>query len=193
MQNKTKLALAAGIAGLIGLGTAGAAQADWDGHHGFGRGMCGMAGMQMGGMHPSMRFWANQLMERYDTNKDGKISQEEIDNNRAEWLARFDTNKDGTLSLKEFENLWLEARRLQMVREFQFLDRDGDAKVTLDEYKAPLAHLVRNHDRNGDGFLSKDDRPQGHMRWRDRSGDDGTNGAGERPGNEDEGPDNQQQ
>src|SRR5205823_8916069 len=66
MQNKTKLALAAGIAGLIGLGTAGAAQADWDGHHGFGRGMCGMAGMQMGGMHPGMGFWFHQLMERYD-------------------------------------------------------------------------------------------------------------------------------
>src|SRR5438477_1177724 len=116
MQNKTKLVLAAGIAGLIGLGTAGAAQADWDGHHGFGQGMCGMAGMQMGGMPPGMRFWAHQLMERYDTNKDGKISQDEIDNNRAEWLARFDSDKDGTLSLKEFENLWLEAHRLQMVR-----------------------------------------------------------------------------
>ena len=194
MQNKTKLALAAGIAGLIGLGTAGAAQADWDGHHGFGRGMCGMAGLQMGGMHPGMGFWFHQLMERYDTNQDGKISQEEIDKNRADWLARFDTDKDGALSLKEFEALWLEAHRLQMVRDFQFLDRDGDAKVTLDEYKAPLAHLVRDHDRNGDGFLSKDDRPGSHMMsWHNRGGDNRPKGGADGPDNQDQGPDMQQQ
>jgi Ca2+-binding EF-hand superfamily protein len=178
MQNKTKLALAGGVATLIALGVAGAAQADWSGYPGSRWGMQGMG--------PGMRFMAHQLMERYDTNKDGKISQDEIDNNRAEWLARFDTDKDGALSLKEFEALWMEAHRLQMVREFQFFDKDGDAKVTLDEYKGPLAHLVRDYDRNGDGFLSKDDRPEGSKRWQDRGGGEGPNGY-------DQDPDNQQQ
>jgi Ca2+-binding EF-hand superfamily protein len=129
--------------------------------------------MGMGGMHPGKAARFRQLMERYDTNQDGKVSQDEIDKNRAEWLARFDSDKDGSLSLKEFEALWLEAHRLQMVRDFQFLDRDGDGKVTLEEYDRPLAHLVRTFDRNGDGFLSKDDRsrPEG-MRWRHRDGGD---------------------
>ena len=171
MQNKTKLALAAGIAGLIGLGTAGAAQADWDGHHGFGRGMCGMAGMQMGGMHPGMGFWFHQLMEHYDTNQDGKISQEEIDKNRADWLARFDTDKDGALSLKEFEALWLEAHRLQMVRDFQFLDRDGDAKVTLDEYKAPLARSASSRARRSPPEEDRE-RISGRRSLRARSSED---------------------
>jgi EF hand len=168
MRNKTRLALAGGLAALAMLGAAAAARADWDGHRRFG----------MHGMH----FVAHQMMERYDADKDGKISQEEIDKNRTEWLARFDADKDGSLSLKEFEALWLEAHRQQMIREFQFFDKDGDAKVTLDEYKEPLARLVRNRDLNGDGFLSKDDRPMGHKRWRHGSDE----GSSDNPGADDE-------
>ncbi len=159
MQKRTKLTLAGGAAALIGLGAiVGAAQADWGGQRDSHRG--------------GMGFFFKQMAERYDANKDGKISQDEIDKNRADWLARFDADKDGSLSLKEFEALWLEARRQEMVREFQHFDKDGDAKVTLDEYKEPLAHIVANRDRNGDGFLSKDDRDQ--RRWRHRSGKDKT-------------------
>ena len=67
MQKKTKIALAAGLAGILGLGTlAGVAVADggWGGGHG------------MGGGHGKGRM-AQQMMERYDANKDGKVSQEE--------------------------------------------------------------------------------------------------------------------
>jgi hypothetical protein len=98
------------------------------------------------------------LAERYDANQDGKISQEEIDGNRTRWHGEFDTDKNGTLSLDEFEKLWLKARREQMVREFQHFDRDGNAAVTLKEYRRPMADIVRNMDRNGDGVLSRDDR-----------------------------------
>ena len=150
MQRKTRLFLATGFAALIGVGTiTGLAHADrgpggWGGH-----GKHGMLG---------------EMAERYDANKDGKLSQDEIDSNRTEWHARFDTEKDNALSLKEFEALWLEAQRERMVREFQRFDKDGDAKVTLDEYKAPLAKLVENMDRNGDKFLSRDDRRRGQKR-----------------------------
>jgi hypothetical protein len=170
MQNKTKLAVAGSLAALIALGVAGAAQADWGGHHG--------SGMHRGGS--GMGYFFTRMTERYDANKDGKISQDEIDNNRAEWLQRFDTDKDGTLSLKEFEALWLEARHEEMVREFQHFDKDGDAKVTLDEYRSPLVHLVENHDRNGDGFLSKDDRRMPHKRMR-HGGGEGSKEGGEAP------------
>jgi len=109
------------------------------------------------------------MMERYDANKDGKITQDEIDTNRAEWLKEFDADKNGPLSLDEFQNLWLKARHEQMVREFQMFDRDGNGQVTLDEYQGPMAHIVEGMDRNGDGALSRDDRPQrgeGHGKWR---------------------------
>jgi Ca2+-binding EF-hand superfamily protein len=111
------------------------------------------------------RHGATNLTERYDANNDGKVSQEEIDANRTQWHADFDRDKSGDLSLAEFEQLWLRARHEQMVREYQEFDRDGDGKVTAEEYKRPMSNTVANMDRNGDGFISRDDR------FRRRGGD----------------------
>jgi Ca2+-binding EF-hand superfamily protein len=106
-----------------------------------------------------------KLSERYDANNDGRVSQEEIDANRTQWHADFDRDKSGDLSLAEFEQLWLKARREEMVREYQDFDRDGDSKVTAMEYTRPMSNTVANMDRNGDGVISQDDR-----RWRGRRG-----------------------
>jgi hypothetical protein len=149
MQRRTKFALYA-VGGLAAVGTlAGLAMADqgrkW-GRHGH-----GMHDMQM-------------MTERYDGNKDGKLSQEEIDTNRTSWHGEFDGDKNATLSLQEFQGLWLKARNEDMVREFQRFDRDGNGQVTLDEYKQPLSGMVARMDRNGDGVLTPDDR----MKHRDR-------------------------
>lgn len=158
MPNKTMLALAALAVTALGVGAvAEVASANegsgWRGRHG---------GMMQ------------NFTERYDANKDGKVSQEEIDTNRTEWFGKFDADKNGTLTLKEFEALWLEARRKEMVREFQKLDPNGDAAVTLDEYKEPLSRFVANRDRNGDGVISQEDRRRdGKDRGRrDRDHDD---------------------
>ena len=146
MERKTKIWLAAGASALVAVAAiAGIAQADRGQRHG----MQGMHGMRGGVM---------EMMERYDTNKDGSLSQEEIDTNRTQWHGEFDKDKTSDLSLAEFEALWLKARRDMMVREFQQFDRDGDGKLTLDEYKAPLTMLVTRMDQNGDGVLNKDDR-----------------------------------
>jgi len=140
MERKTKIWLAAGASALVAVAAiAGVAQADRHGMHG-------------------MRGGVMEMMERYDANKDGSLSQEEIDTNRTQWHAEFDKDTTGDLSLAEFEALWLKARRDMLVREFQGFDRDGDGKLTLDEYKAPLTMLVARMDQNGDGVLNKNDR-----------------------------------
>lgn len=144
MQTKFKVMIAAGALGLVGL--AGLANAH-------------MAGGQMWGMGHGMGG-PMQLMERYDADKDGKLSQAEIDQNRTSWHGEFDGDKNASLSLDEFKALWLKARNVEMVREFQSFDRDGNGQVTLDEYKQPMANMVVNRDRNGDGVLSREDRPQ---------------------------------
>lgn len=172
MQKTKKIAVIAGLAGLVGLGTLGSL-ALADGGPGDGMG-CGMRHGMGRGMGPGGAMMARHLIQRYDANKDGKVSQEEIDTNRTQWLAEFDADKNGTLSLEEFEKLWLKARFERMVREFQRFDRDGNGQVTLDEYKDPTADLVANGDRNDDGFLSREDRPQrGEGRgWRHGKNDD---------------------
>ncbi len=97
------------------------------------------------------------FMEQYDTNKDGSLTQAEIDQARKDRLTKFDANKDGKIDLKEYEALWLDAHRQQMVRDFQRLDTDGDAIVTGEEYGKPLGKIVEFRDRNNDGKLNKDD------------------------------------
>jgi Ca2+-binding EF-hand superfamily protein len=136
----------------------------WGGGWGTGRGMGDMDDMDAGmggrdGMGPGRRMMLQAMLDRYDANKDGKLTQDEIDQNRTAWLGEFDADKSGGLSLKEFEGLWLKEHRQQMVREFQRFDRDGDGVVTLDEYKQPLASVVADRDRNGDKSLGPDDRP----------------------------------
>ncbi len=171
MRTRTKLLLAAGAATMLSLGgLAGLAQADMPGGPG---GSCGMR-HGFGMMGPGMMGWGmmgQQMMDRYDANKDGKITQAEIDQNRQQWLSEFDTNKDGMLSLDEYKMLWLKEHNEMMVREFQFFDRDGNGEVTIEEYKGPLADIVADRDRNNDGSLGKDDRPTGDAagerpRWR---------------------------
>lgn len=149
MQRKWIVTITAGLAAVLVAG--GLAQANMGGMGGMGGGWGRHFGMMGGGMG------LRALLERYDANHDGKITQDEITKNRADWLAEFDTNKDGTLSLDEFKNLWMKANQERMVREFQFFDTDGNAQVTLQEYEAPLAQIVADRDRNGDGALSRDD------------------------------------
>ena len=143
MQKSTKIVLVA-VAGLAMIGGAAFAQKGWN--YDF-RG------------HGPMSF--EQMSERYDTNKDGKISQEEIDTNRGNMLAEFDADKSNSLALAEFQNLWLKTHNQQMIRDFQRLDRDANGQITLDEYKAPLDKLVAELDSNKDGVISSDEmRPR---------------------------------
>ena len=158
MKTKTKLLLAAGAVAMLSLGgLAGLAQADMQGGMGGGMG-AGHCGMGRGGGH-GHGMMGQRMMERYDADKDGKVTQAEIDKNRADWLAEADADKNGTLSLEEFKVLWLKSRNEMMVREFQFFDRDGNGQVTIEEYQGPLSGIVADRDQNNDGSLGADDRP----------------------------------
>jgi hypothetical protein len=97
------------------------------------------------------------MMESFDTNKDGKLTQAEIDAARRDRLAKFDSNKDGKLSLEEYQDLWLDAMRERMVDRFQRLDADGNAMVTVDEFGQPFEKMVQRRDRDGDGELTEAD------------------------------------
>lgn len=122
-----------------------------------------------GGMHGHGGMWRHRgkrierLLERFDADKDGELTQAELDASRKELLEKYDTDKDGKLSLSEFERLWLEVMRRRMVRSFQYIDEDGDAAITVDEFLKPYADTVERMDRNGDGAISRDDRT-GRMR-----------------------------
>ena len=149
MNTTNKMLIAAGAAVVLGgvaYTTVGWADRGFDGHH----------GMRMGFMRGMM---AEQLLRDVDTDRDGKLTQQEIDAAVSTRYERFDADKNGRLSLEEFQVLWADLTRPVTVRAFQFLDPDGDAAVTRAELENRFSRVVQRFDRNSDGALSPDDRP----------------------------------
>jgi hypothetical protein len=107
------------------------------------------------------------LIESFDTNKDGKVTQAEIDADREQRLKRFDRDGNGELDLEEYQALWADAMRQAMVRQFQANDRDGNGRVTVIEFQERYTDVVRNLDRNNDSALTADELRRRHGRDRD--------------------------
>lgn len=105
-----------------------------------------------GGLHRGER-----LFERFDANRDGTLTQAEVDQTRRERFTSFDADNDGQLSLQEYQALWSDAMRSRMVDRFQGLDDDGDAAVTIEEFLAPFGKVVSRMDRDNNGELTRDE------------------------------------
>jgi len=175
MKTSTKLAVAfVALAGVAGAALTAQADSRGPGHDG------GPAKMQQayGGPHHGKRHEGGhrgggrfmfRMMESFDANDDGKLSQEEIDTARSERFTKFDGDTDQALTLSEYQELWLDAMRERMVDRFQALDADGDGRVTAEEFQRPFAKTVRRMDRNDDGVLDREDFQRRHHR---ESGDD---------------------
>lgn len=129
-------------------------------HHGRGKGERHMRG------HRSAGRGLDRLIEAFDADGDGGVTQEEIMTARETRLSEFDANNDGSLDLSEYEALWLDAMRERMVDRFQAHDDDGDGMVTVEEFNEDFARVVERRDRNDDGVLDSEDirRPSGEHR-----------------------------
>ena len=98
------------------------------------------------------------LFKNADLNKDGSLTQEELDTYRTQQVTNADANGDGNISLAEFETIWMAQTKNRMIRAFQRLDSDADGSITKAEQDEPFANLVERLDRNGDGVLNREDR-----------------------------------
>jgi Ca2+-binding EF-hand superfamily protein len=89
-----------------------------------------------------------------DANQDGEISESEIRNATAA-LRTLDTNKDGKLVLREL----LPDRATAMAASvMEMFDKNGDGKITRDEKPAAFAEgLLDRADRDGKGFVTEED------------------------------------
>ena len=159
MQTRTKIIAAAAAAIVVGgLTVAGTSVAQR---------------MQRGGMGMLGAMGGEQLLREVDTDRDGRMTQAEIDAAVNARFTRFDADGNGRLSLDEFNALWADVTRpAAAVRAFQFMDPNGDASVTKAEVEERTGRLVQRFDRNGDGALS----------MQDRGGRGGPHGPGREPG-----------
>ena len=107
------------------------------------------------------------FLERFDANKDGKISKDEAKNKLAEVFDRFDTNKDGYLDKDELRRVaafMVAARNMgpggarpgNVGPDFDDLDRNADGRLSRDELKGtPYADHFDEIDTNKDGKIDK--------------------------------------
>ncbi len=181
MTRTKKIFIAVGaLAAVIGVGAVAThsiagdrgAMGGWKMHQaGFGHG-------RMGGHHRGARMGMRieKLFAEVDADKDGQITQSELSKYRADRLAKADANGDGSLQLDEFQGIWADLMRPRMVDHFQFLDEDGDGKITEAEITAPLTMVTRRLDRNDDGVIARDELKRKHrgwhQRWHDKDDDD---------------------
>lgn len=98
------------------------------------------------------------LLENYDSDADGTLTQDELNAGRLAQLTEFDTDGNGTLTLEEYQALWLDAMRERMVDRFQSHDDDGSGEITFEEFNERFANMIARMDRNEDGALSEEDR-----------------------------------
>lgn len=94
-----------------------------------------------------------RMIEMFDQNKDGSVTQDEVNASVAERFAAADADKDGRVTLEEFKAYRLTEMQPMKVRAFQRLDRDGDGKVTRAEFDRISDRMFARLDRDGDGEL----------------------------------------
>ena len=93
---------------------------------------------------PRRRRGRDEILQKYDTNKDGKLDDTEKAamnadfkakraERKAEMLAKFDTNKDGKLDESGARR---DASDERATEAFKKLDANGDGQLSLDEFKA---------------------------------------------------------
>jgi len=111
-------------------------------------------------------------MRKFDSNKDGKLEQDELQKSADTKFDSADTNKDGILSTQERSaalnkmqkqkeetygetNVKQQANRMN--NRFKLADTDKDGEVSKAEFEAYMKNHQANFDRNGDGVISKDE------------------------------------
>lgn len=103
--------------------------------------------------------FSQHILERVDTDKDGKISKAEFDAEGSKLFAKLDENGDGKIAQSEMPQRHWARFGGQM---FDRMDADHDGKVTKAEFQAAGEKMFQRMDKNGDGIIGKDEMQKPH-------------------------------
>jgi Ca2+-binding EF-hand superfamily protein len=100
-----------------------------------------------------------QMLEKADANGDGNITKLEFTDARAKMFARLDRNGDGYLTKEDVPRF--AARRSGNGDRLQqaelMLDKDGDGRISRDEFVNSPTLLFDRADTNHDGVVDKNE------------------------------------
>lgn len=110
----------------------------------------------------------NGGLAKIDKDGDGKVSPAEWTTERASLFKKLDADRDGKLTLDEITQFYLKAapaddpktqKRIDAVTAADAgPDGNGDGKVTLAEITALADREFKGRDKDGDGFITGDDK-----------------------------------
>ncbi len=130
-----------------------------------------------------------ELLEEFDSDSDGAISNVEFTTRTQERFVELDANNDGQITTQElaarFEGEQLPLRAL---RRFNAADTNSDGTVTQAEFETATTALFERMDGDTDGIVTPDEardamqamRAEARQRIREYAGDDAT-GLGDEP------------
>jgi Ca2+-binding EF-hand superfamily protein len=118
---------------------------------------------------------ADQFIRRFDRNRDGYLTKNELPPRLAAQFDKWDTNADGKLDKKEVDALLQTLRRRfgvntskpntqpanqadldkAVARMLERMDTNKDGKISRAEAQGPLAKFFDELDQNKDGYLDK--------------------------------------
>jgi Ca2+-binding EF-hand superfamily protein len=102
--------------------------------------------------------FSQRILERVDSDKDGKISKAEFDTEGSKLFTKLDENSDGKIAENEMPQRHWARFGGQM---FDRMDADKDGQVTKAEFQAAGDKMFQRMDKNGDGIIEKDEMSQG--------------------------------
>lgn len=111
-----------------------------------------------------------------DVNKDGKITAEELNQQRADQVKSLDADGNGTVSLEEYTG-FMKAQREAIAgardtARFQAMDADGDGQLSAAEMiLRPMqmqARMIERMDADNDGTITQEEFDAAKARFADR-------------------------
>ena len=111
-------------------------------------------GARDGGTSP----YAARMIERFetmDTNKDGAITPAEFAAHRVARFTAADTDGDGLLNPEELAAMHDGGKADRAQRMINWLDRNDDGKLSMDELGGMGGRMMSHLDRDGNGSVDK--------------------------------------
>lgn len=121
----------------------------------LGTGVATAQGLGAGGMGPSAG--GTLIMQRFDANNDGKITQQEFSAGHDDWFKTLDTDGDGVISRGEFTRAVPARNPNRAAQMFTGYDANGNGSIDAAEFRQARTARFQRLDRNSDGVLTSDE------------------------------------